>query len=278
MESFKKVSYEEQKTVLFSLDMRMFVLEYQKEDRVMQRYFIDDKCVKENKIYIDAYNHKHMQRVMRYKNGQKVICILSHHQSYLYEIEDIEQGILRCIEALQEDHELDVDITLIYGLPKSDKLEWVLQKATELGVKRVVPFLSKRSIIKTDTKTFEKKRERYTRILKEASEQSYRLMVPTLTPLVTNLQDLKMYLSDINLVAYEESSKEGEHTAFHHALNQDYQSITIIVGPEGGFDESEIEMMKSFGIQECSLGKRILRSETAPLYMLSVIGYRRELM
>lgn len=243
----------------------------------MQRYFIDEECLEDSNIKIDAYNHKHMQRVMRYRNGDQVVCILPSSKTYIYEIVDIETGLLKRIEEILEDHELDVDVTLIYGLPKNDKFEWVLQKATELGVKRIVPFLSKRSIIKTDEKLFAKKMDRYQRILKEASEQSYRQVIPQLMPLCL-MKDLKLYLSDINLVAYEESSKQGEHSCFYTALHQDYQTITIIVGPEGGFEQSEIDQMKLLGIQECSLGKRILRSETAPLYMLSVIGYSRELM
>ncbi|MEG0277037.1 MAG: RsmE family RNA methyltransferase [Coprobacillus sp.] len=243
----------------------------------MQRYFINEKCINDNEIKIDDYNHKHMQRVMRYKNGQSVICILPSQQTFEYEIIDIENGLLKQKCEVKEDHELDVDVTLIYGLPKSDKLELVLQKATELGVKRIVPFLSKRSIIKTDQKSFDKKRERYERILKEASEQSYRQVIPELTSLAT-ITDLSLYLSNINLVAYEETSKNGQHSALFKALNCDYHSITIVVGPEGGFEQSEIDIMKSMGIKECSLGKRILRSETAPLYMLSVIGYSRELI
>ncbi len=243
----------------------------------MQRYFIEQECIKDDKIYIDDYNHKHMHKVMRYKNGDKVTCILPSSQTYIYMIEDIERGILTRQEEIVENHELDVKVTLIYGLPKNDKFEFVLQKATELGVSRIVPFLSRRSIIKTDEKTFSKKRERYKKILKEASEQSYRQIVPELEKLIT-IKDLKDYLSDINLVAYEETSKHGEHKCFHQSLMQDYQTMTIIVGPEGGFDQSEIDEMEKLGIQPCSLGKRILRSETAPLYMLSVIGYSRELM
>ncbi len=242
----------------------------------MQRYFIDEQCIKNDLIYIDDYNYKHMAKVMRYKNHDKVVCILPNHFTYLYEIIDIEKGVLKQVSKIDEDHELDVDVTLIYGLPKSDKFEFVLQKATELGVKRIVPFLSQRSIIKTDSASFAKKEERYKKILKEASEQSYRQCIPELMPLI-KIKELNKYLSDINLVAYEESSKQGEHSQFYSALNSDYKTITIIVGPEGGFDQKEIDYMKSIGIKECSLGKRILRSETAPLYMLSVIGYSREL-
>ena len=120
-------------------------------------------------------------------------------------------------------------------------------------------------------------KEIYEKILKEAAEQSYRNKIPELMPLA-KINDLTQYISDINLVAYEESSKQGEHSQFYNALKSDYKSITIIVGPEGGFDQKEIDEMKKMGILECSLGKRILRSETAPLYMLSVIGYSRELV
>ena len=218
-----------------------------------------------------------MQRVMRYHQGDQVICILPDHHVYIYEIIDIEKGILQQKEELIENNELDVEVTLIYGLPKNDKFEWVLQKATELGVHRIVPFLSQRSIIKTDEKSFEKKRERYTRILKEASEQSCRQTILELTSLI-KISQLEKYLGDVNLVAYEEESRNGEKSLLAKTLQKDYHTITIIVGPEGGFDESEIQKMKELGVQACSLGKRILRSETAPLYMLSVIGFSRELM
>ena len=92
------------------------------------------------------------------------------------------------------------------------------------------------------------------------------------------ISQLEKYLGDVNLVAYEEESRNGEKSLLAKTLQKDYHTITIIVGPEGGFDESEIQKMKELGVQACSLGKRILRSETAPLYMLSVIGFSRELM
>ena len=120
----------------------------------MQRYFIKEECIKDKKIIVDEYDLKHMKKVMRYRNHDEVICILPDSSTYVYEIEDIDNGILIQKELCDENHELDVDVTLIYGLPKSDKFEFVLQKSTELGVKRIVPFLSKRSIIKTDMKRF----------------------------------------------------------------------------------------------------------------------------
>ncbi len=91
----------------------------------MQRYFIDKECIDHDYIYIDAYNHKHMQRVMRYHDGDEVICLYDGH-TYIYQIIDIDKGILMKKEEIYEDHELDVDITLIYSLPKNDKFEFVL--------------------------------------------------------------------------------------------------------------------------------------------------------
>lgn len=243
----------------------------------MQRYFINGNLKEQNEFYMADDQKKHIEKVMRCRNGDSVICIDDFSNVYLCEIIDVHQGLLETRELLDEQHELDVDITLIYGLPKNDKFEFVLQKATELGVTRVVPFLCKRSIIKTDKKTFQKKYDRFNKIIKEASEQSYRLKLPVLEELIT-LKEINRYLSDINLVAYEEASKQGEKSNLYNALSSDYKSITIIVGPEGGFEQNEVDYMKSIGIVECSLGKRILRSETAPLYMLSVIGYTRELM
>lgn len=243
----------------------------------MQRYFIENQLSVGKEFYLADDQKKHVEKVMRYHNGEHVICIDNSSHVFLCEIKEVREGLMIVKEEKEEEHELDVDVTLIYSLPKSDKFEFVLQKATELGVSRVVPLLSKRSIIKTDKKTFSKKYDRFHRIIKEACEQSYRLKKPVLEELIS-LKEIGNYLSDINLVAYEESSKQGEKSHFYEALSKDYQSITIIVGPEGGFDQGEIDYMKSLGIVECSLGKRILRSETAPLYMLSVIGYTRELI
>lgn len=240
----------------------------------MQRYFAEK--LNGSYIVLSEEDLHHLYHVMRYHSKERIIGLYDG-KTYLCMIED-EQGKIKVIQEIEEDHELDVDVTLVYALPKGDKLDWVVQKACELGASRIVPYLSKRSIIKTDPLKFEKKRIRLNRIVKEAAEQSTRTLVPEITGLCLPSQ-LKNYLSDINLVAYEESSRQHEHIALSRSLKslKERGSVTIIVGPEGGFDEEEIVMMKDLGIIPCSLGKRILRSETAPLYMLSVIGYIREL-
>lgn len=243
----------------------------------MQRYFVDESLNIGDQFNCDDDQLKHMKKVMRYRNGTDITVIDINSNVFISEIVDIDTGLIKTKELMNEDHELDVDVTLVYCLPKSDKFELVLQKTTELGVSRIVPMISRRCVVRSDAESFKKKYKRYNKILKEASEQSYRLKIPVLEDLIT-IKDLNKYLSNINLVAYEESSKQGEKSILSKSLNSEYKSITVIVGPEGGLDQSEIDYMESIGITPCSLGKRILRSETAPIYILSVIGYSRELM
>ena len=231
----------------------------------MQRYFIKNNYRQNDIIIADDSMYKHMTKVMRMEKGEHVICIDEDKHVFLCEIIDLKQGLLQIKEELQENNELDVEVTLVYGLPKSDKFEFVIQKATELGVTRIVPLRASRSIVKMDETRFNKKKER-----------CHRQIVPEITPPI-QLSQLEDYLSEVNVVAYEEESKNGEHHAFTKALDALHTSITIIVGPEGGFDLQEVEKMQAMGVVPCSIGNRILRSETAPLYMLSVIGYRREL-
>jgi 16S rRNA (uracil1498-N3)-methyltransferase len=243
----------------------------------MQRYFIKDDMMHDEMIKMDPTMHKHLSKVMRKKIGDQVVVINEEGIPFLATITDLDEGFLKKERVLDENNELDVEVTLIYGLPKGDKFEFILQKATELGVKRIVPFLSARSLIKMDDARFNKKKPRYEKIIQEAAEQSHRNFLPTITKPI-HIDGMKDYLSEVNVVAYEEEAKQGESHAFKQELNRLTKSITIVVGPEGGFDEEEIKMMNKMGIVSCGLGKRIMRSETAPLYMLSVIGYERELV
>lgn len=242
----------------------------------MQRYFVEN--MEKDEFIIGKEDHHHIKKVMRMKNDDEIICINKKREVYLCQIEDIESGKIRVLSLLNQDCELPVSVTLIYALPKSDKFEFVLQKATELGVDRIVPLKTRRSIIKTDRKTFHKKYERFNKILKEAAEQSYRNHIPKISELI-DLKEVKDYLGMHNIVAYEEKAKENELSLFKQVLSNVHigDTITIIVGCEGGFDEDEIELLEQMGVQACSLGKRILRSETAPLYMLSSISYAIEL-
>lgn len=242
----------------------------------MQRYFIHNSQMHDGIIEMDEVMHKHMAKVMRKKPGEQVICTDESGRFHLSTIADLEKGILIDEKIIDENNELDVKVTLIYGLPKGDKFEFVLQKATELGVSRVVPLRCERSLVKMDEQRFAKKVQRFHRILQEAAEQSHRNVVPEIVAPIKVAQ-MKDYRSQINIVAYEESAKQGETSALAQAMRELRESITIVVGPEGGFSDVEIQKMKDAGFTSVGLGPRIMRSETAPLYLLSVIGYEREL-
>lgn len=243
----------------------------------MQRYFINEDLINRDSVQLVDNDLHHLKTVMRSKSGEEIICIDINGLVYLGKIVDVDQGSINIVEKIDENNELDVGITLVYALPKGDKFELVLQKATELGVERIVPLLTRRCVVKTDKKKFSKKIERYKKILKEASQQSRRNKIPEITNVVA-LGELKEYLGDYNLVAYEKFDC-NEKSMLKQCLEQlkPGDKITVIVGSEGGFDEIEIDEMEKIGVKACSLGKRILRSETAPLYLLSVIGFAREI-
>ena len=244
----------------------------------MQRYFISNQSKDGSIIHMNKDDYFHMHKVMRMRSGDKIICVDESEHVYLCKLIDTNEPDVEIIEELDEHHELPVTVRLVYGLPKLDKFEYVLQKCTELGVSEVVPFLSKRSLIRTDEARFTKKMERYQKIVKEASEQSEReKLVYIHQPM--HLKDVLCLKTDLGLIAYEEASRQGESMQFEKSLQtlQLGSVVTIVVGPEGGFEKDEVEAFEKAGYKACSLGKRILRSETAPLYMMSVIGYYCEL-
>lgn len=244
----------------------------------MQRYFVSNDAFKDEMITLDKDDFFHVQKVMRMKKGDQVTCVNENEEVYLCELIDASSPNLKILKQLSEQHELDVCVRLIYGLPKFDKFEYVIQKCTELGVSEIVPLLSNRSLIKTDVTRFEKKAVRLNKIIKEACEQSKRQkLVKLYNPF--NIKEILDLKADYLLVADEEESKIGECKQFENCLKnlKKGDTINIVVGPEGGFDREEITFLKENGYQSCSLGPRILRSETAPLYMMSVIGFYRDL-
>lgn len=223
----------------------------------MQQYFIENELhvndlsdLREDVIY-------HLTKVLRCTN-EEFRVVDANHDIYLCRLENKKA---RVIEKLEENNELDVDITAIVSLIKSDKFELTLQKLTELGVKRIVPYNAKRSVVKENKP--EKKLERYKKILMEASEQSHRNIIPEIEKAI-DFKDLKNYMSDLNLIAYEKEdiNSKSELKA---------KSITFIIGPEGGFTSDEVDSIKALGFKSISLGKRILRAETAALYLSSLI-------
>ena len=236
----------------------------------MQRYFaqIDNNF----NVCFSKENEHHILHVMRMKNNDE-IEVVDNEKVYLCRIDKTNPLEVSVIHEISNDVEIKEDITLLFALTKGDKTDLVLQKATELGVKKVALITSERTVVSYDNKDIDKKIARFSKIMKEASEQSHRVVIPELLG-IFNLKNLpKEVFSDINYVAYEkDASKTNE---MFESLTKG-KSISILVGPEGGFSEQEINNLTNQGFVRTSLGKRILRAETAAIYALSVLGYLLE--
>ena len=249
----------------------------------MQRYFVNGPSTDDGRFHIFDDDYHHIVRVMRMKEGDQIICVSPNGESALCEIAEItaEQAVVNIVEWYKESSELPVQITIASGLPKGDKLEWIIQKGTELGAFGFVPFVAARSVVKWDEKKSNKKVDRWQKVAKEAAEQSHRNHVPEITAPKTfrDLIDLGASF-DYKVIAYEEEARQGEASVLTEVFRkiQPKQSLLVVFGPEGGLTGKETETLRDQGFLSCGLGPRILRTETAPLYLLSAASYHFELM
>ncbi|MBU8905635.1 16S rRNA (uracil(1498)-N(3))-methyltransferase [Desertibacillus haloalkaliphilus] len=249
----------------------------------MQRYFVDKTDMTDKAVTIRGDDVKHIRRVMRMEPGDLLICSDNNGRTARCSIDSLsdEEVVATVIELVKETTEMPVKITIAQGLPKGDKLEYVVQKGTELGANRFIPFEATRSIVKWDAKKQKKKIERLAKIAKEASEQSHRSFIPE----VTAVQSLDEIITvsrtyETKLIAYEEVAKAGDKKKLAEAFEQTSpgSSILIIIGPEGGLTEDEVSRLEDEGFNSCGFGPRILRTETASLYVLAAASYYYELM
>jgi len=222
----------------------------------MQQYFCEYELEIGQIIDLDKEILYHTKKVLRKDDGYTFR--MADLTGTIYELELIgNQG--KVIKDTKEDNELKTDITVIMSLIKNDKFDLTIQKLTELGVKRIVPYYSNRCVVKPSN---DKKIERLKKIVKEAAEQSHRNIIPEVTDYVT-FKDIDQYKSKYNYIAYE---KEDDASG----LSFD-DSVTIVIGPEGGFQLDEVKAFIDKGFKSISLGKRILRAETAAIYLTSII-------
>ncbi len=236
----------------------------------MQRYFAS--LIDKEHVKLELEDEHHLLHVMRMRQGDE-IEVVANGVLYLCNIGSTNPLTIYVVHEIETDVELNVDVTLLFALTKGDRTDLVVQKATELGVKRIALIQSERTVVRYEEKDIAKKCVRYQKIMKEASEQSHRLIVPEMMG-IFNLKKLpKEVFSDLNYVGYE---KDASDVNGMFANFDKKKSITILIGPEGGFSEEEINNLVEQGFIRTSLGKRILRAETAAMYALSVIGYLLE--
>ena len=237
----------------------------------MQRYF--GKIIG-RQVLLEDDDIFHLTRVMRAKVGEK-IEVVNEGVVYLAQINHFKPLEIDVVRRLKENNELPNNIILIAALLKGEKMDLVLQKATELGVSEIVLLQTERTIVKFKKDEKEVKMKRFNLILKEAAEQSRRSIVPHLFRVIT-LDHLSDIDAEVKMIAYEEEA--GPTNSFNKIVDaiKPGQKIAVLIGPEGGFAEHEVEIALHHGFKKVSLGKRILRAETAAFYALSVIANRLE--
>ena len=241
----------------------------------MDRFFINKNNIntEQNKCFIEGEDVKHISKVLRCKIGEKIEVCDNDNSEYICEITNIDKSIveLDILEKKEIKRESELKVRLYQGLPKGPKMEMILQKLTEVGVDEIILVQTKRSVSKVDDKKEDKKIERWERIIYEAAKQSKRGKIPSLRGVISfkeALEDMKS--NDLNIAPYEnEKTKSIKQVIRNNNIN----NIGIFVGPEGGFEEIEIEAIENIGGQSVSLGPRILRTETASVVASSIVLY-----
>jgi len=233
----------------------------------MQRYLIESEQVQKGQIIITNDDVHHIKNVMRMKPGE-IVCCFDQKMSYLCELKEVAKiAVLDIISSEEINNELSVEVTIAHGIVSRDKTEEVIRRLTELGCYQYIPVAMKRC----SAKRKENKEERYKKIVKEATEQSRRTKVMKVKKPMTLAEIIKMKQSfDLCLYANLEDTYVDLKQKCHTFTGK---SIIVIIGPEGGFDIGESKLLKDNGFLPISLGKMVLRTETAPLYIMSVLGY-----
>lgn len=233
----------------------------------MQRYFAHEK--KDNLFILGSDDLYHIRTVMRMKDNDKIYVVYDK-TTYICCIDNVKKDIQVRIESVVEnDSKNRVEVTLFLPLLKEQKMDLVLQKATELGISKIIPMTTSRSIIRLNEGKEDKKLERWRRICKEASEQAHRETIPEVEPII-DIMNVPL-LPGLNLVCSTvEKEKNIKYILQNH---RDYDRINIVIGPEGGLSEKEEKYLKELGFIPVTLGSNIMRVETVPIFVLSTINY-----
>ncbi len=241
----------------------------------MPKFFISDKYPynKNDIITVTGDDAFHISHTLRMKKGEELTLTSSDSHEYLTVIEDFTKSdvILRVLSVGTNDTEPPVAASLFQALAKGDKMDTVIQKAVELGVYEIYPVMSERCIVHADEKRAEKKLERWNRISAEAAKQCGRGIIPKVHPIIdfdTALAFMKK--SDLSFICYETSDENNPKNLFR---NNSFSSVAFFIGPEGGISPLEIEKAHNMDIPDITLGKLILRTETAAMAVLSMLLY-----
>lgn len=244
----------------------------------MHRFFIQHSQIQDGRLYVEGADVNHIKNVLRMKPGDQVMASDGEGMQYLCALEAFERGLawFRIVDTWKENRELSSKLCLFQGLPKSDKMELIIQKATELGVYELVPMVTGRTVVRLDEKKAEKKNARWNAIAEAAAKQSGRSRIPRVQEVMTFSEALA-YAGDLDVLLIPYEKAEGME-ATRQAIEgiRPGQSVGIFIGPEGGFEEGEVAQAMEKGAAPVTLGRRILRTETAGFVVLSMLLYHLE--
>lgn len=232
----------------------------------MQRYFPKDK--QEEKFILHTKDIHHIKNVMRNNIGNK-IEIVYENNIYVCEIINLEPLDLKVIESYYENNEMNIDLTIAISLVTEQKFDLILQKITELGVTRIIPLKTERSIVKLDEKKIPKKYERWKTICKEACEQSHRTKIPKIEKIMTLKELTNLNENSLKLIC----SLNERTLPIKEYVKDKPREILFVIGPEGGLSSQEELYLMNNSFKPVTLGKRIMRVETAAIYVASIVNY-----
>lgn len=231
----------------------------------MQKLFVD--FVPQETVVLNEEQSRHVCKSLRMRRGDMLTLTCGDGQNYGCIIEDDSMPVTLKVCYKQADNsEPNVRVTLFQGVPKGDKMEDIIQKCTELGITAVKPVLTHRSVSRPDEKSAKKKQARYSRIALEAAQQSGRGIVPEICGMESLSNAVKNDDSELKILFYE-----GGGEPLSRIIPKDVGSVSVYIGPEGGFEKEEVELITQHGAVVATLGKRILRTQTAPVAALTAI-------
>jgi len=234
----------------------------------------------DTQVFIDGDDYKHLRNVLRVSTGDDILVSDGSGRDVIASIAEIGSGeiiadIIKERDA-KEMPELPVQLVLYQALPKADKMELIIQKCTELGVARIVPVETARCVVKLDSKNRDKKLARWQKIAQSASEQSQRSIVPVIGPVMSWKEAIASMSGAVSVIPYElQEGTTGLWELMDRNLS-DIRTINILIGPEGGFAPEEVEAAVAAGIKPISLGRRILRTETAGMALIAALMLKIE--
>lgn len=249
----------------------------------MHRFLVSPDSIKNDSIYISGEDLRHMVQVLRFKAGDHLLVFDGTGSEYEAELVSVEKTVAvgKIVRTCIPDTEPKTRVILFQGMPKSDKMEWIIQKTVELGVSQIVPVITQYSVIQKADRNIDGKLERWNRISREACKQSRRVVVPEVKAPLEFKKALELWKDtasredgvSLPVLCYENEAKKCLKDLFKCYNINCIKTIGVFIGPEGGFSEQEIELAQNYDIIPVGLGKRILRTETAAVAVLSVIMY-----